>query len=268
MNIVNYNELSRAAWNEAAPIHWRVTQALLDEVKDSQRRDIHEVQISELVRLGVKGSSVAQLNCNNGRELLTIKRLGAARCVGFDISEEFIDQANQLNTAAALDCEFVCSDAYEIPAKFDGQFDIVVITAGALCFMPDLRKYFAAAAKLLKPDGVLTIYEAHPVTRMFLKDRDRKDAPLAFVKSYFDDEPLLHTTGLDYQGGTTYDAKPIYYFQYKLADILMSFTEAGFNLLRFSEHDRDPSQSRVSMEALQEKPPLSYILTGKKSLPS
>lgn len=265
MNTINYNDLSREAWNEAAPIHWKATHRLLEKVKNPARRDIHEVQINELQRIGIAGASIAQLNCNNGRELITIKRLGAGRCVGFDISEQFVKQARQLNEAAELDCEFVCADAYKISEVYEGQFDAVVVTAGALCFMPDLKGYFLAASRLLKPKGVLTIYEAHPLTRMFLKDRDRKGAPLAFVKSYFDNEPLLHTTGLDYQGGTTYDAKPIYYFQHKLADVLMGVVAAGFSLEHFAEHDQDPSQSRLSLESLPATPPLSYILTGRKT---
>jgi hypothetical protein len=138
---------------------------------------------------------------------------------------------------------------------------VVVVTAGALCFMPDLKGYFLAASRLLEPKGVLTIYEAHPLTRMFLKDRDRKGAPLAFVKSYFDNEPLLHTTGLDYQGG--YHVRR--YFQHKLADVLMGVVAAGFSLEHFAEHDKDPSQSRVSLESLPATPPLSYILTGRKT---
>ncbi|MDQ0569989.1 SAM-dependent methyltransferase [Variovorax paradoxus] len=262
MTEVNYNQLSREAWNEAAPIHWRVTETLLREIKDPTRRDIHDVQIAELDRIGVHGASVAQLNCNNGRELITIKRMGAGRCVGFDISDEFVSQARQLNEAAGLDCEFVSSDVYDIGPEFAGQFDVVVVTAGALCFMPDLPRYFAIARSLLNKDGVLTIYEAHPLTRMFLKDRDRKGEPLQFVRSYFESDPVLHTAGLDYQGGTTYEAKPIYYFQYKLSDILRAFTQAGFLIDNFEEHDRDPSQSRQSLESLAAKPPLSYILTG------
>lgn len=267
MSHVDYVGLSREAWNEAAPIHWKVTQKLLQDIKDPARRDIHDVQIAELQRIGVQGRSIAQLNCNNGRELITIKRLGAGRCVGFDISQEFVDQAKALSAAAGLDCEFHCRDAYHVGPNFDGQFDLVVITAGALCFMPDLERYFAAARTLLRTGGRLTIYEAHPVTRMFLKDRDRKGAPPELDRSYFDAMPVRHTAGLDYQGGTTYDAKPIYYFQYKLADILMAFVRAGFRIELFEEHDRDPSQSRTSLESIKAKPPLSYILTGRRAAP-
>jgi SAM-dependent methyltransferase len=259
----DYVTLAHDAWNEAAPIHWRVTSALLDEIKDPERRDIHQIQIDELQRLGLEGKRLAHLNCNNGRELITMARLGARQSVGFDISEGFVAQADQLAKAAGVDCQFVCTDIYKIGPQFHDQFDLVVITAGALAFMPDLVAYFSIARQMLHPGGKLTIYETHPVTRMFLKDRDRRDKPVELVQSYFAKEPLRHETGLDYQGGTTYEAKPIYYFQHKLADIITACLDAGFVVDKFGEYDRDPSQARKSLEALSATPPLSYILTCK-----
>jgi SAM-dependent methyltransferase len=259
----DYVNLAHEAWNEAAPIHWRVTRALLEEIKDPDRRDIHQIQIDELERIGIKGKKIAHLNCNNGRELITMARLGATDSVGFDIAEGFIAQAEALAEAAAVDCRFVCTDVYKIDPKFFGAFDLVVVTAGALAFMPDLTAYFGVARRLLNPEGRLTIYETHPVTRMFLKDRDRRDKPVELVQSYFAKEPLRHQTGLDYQGGTTYDAKPIYYFQHKLADVISACIGAGFTIERFGEYDRDPSQARKSLEQLDARPPLSYILTAQ-----
>jgi SAM-dependent methyltransferase len=259
-----YVKLAQEAWNEAAPIHWRVTRALLDEIKDSTRRDIHQIQLDELQRIGLEGRRVAHLNCNNGRELITMTRLGARGSIGFDISAGFIGQAEELAKAAGVDCRFVCTDIYKIGSEFDAQFDLVVVTAGALAFMPDLTAYFSIARRMLKPEGKLTVYEAHPVTRMFLKDRDRRDKPVELVQSYFAEEPLRHETGLDDQGGTIYEAKPIYYFQHKLADVISACINAGFAIEKFGEYDRDPSQSRTSLETFPATPPLSYILTCRR----
>ncbi len=263
MSDEKYIGFARDAWEEAAPIHWKVTQSLLEEIKDPARRDIHGIQIAELSRVGLAQARVAQLNCNNGCELITIKRLGASRCVGFDIAEGFISQARELAAAADADCEFVCCDAYKVPAGFDGGFDIVVVTAGAIWFMPDLMRYFQVARRLLAPGGILNIYESHPITTMFELDRDRGHAPPKMLYSYFDDEPRRHETGLDYQGDTTYQAKPVFKFRHKLSDVLMACIEAGFVIERFVEHDQDPSRSIQSFEELAIKPPLSFLLTAR-----
>ncbi|MBX4893831.1 MULTISPECIES: class I SAM-dependent methyltransferase [Rhizobium] len=256
-----YTGLAKTAWNEVAPIHWQKSHTLPQELEDPSKLFLTSIHQEELRRVGVQGAAVAQFNCNNGRELVSIARMGAAKTVGFDISEEFVRQAKIFADAADVSSEFVVSDIYEIPADYDEQFDIVVVTAGALCFMPDLEKYFEVAKRLLKPGGYLSIYESHPITEMFLKDRNRGNEPLKIVRSYFDDKPLRHTTGLDYVGGTTYDAQEIYYFHYKLDDVIMAALGLGFVLDLFRETGEDISQAFRSIESSELKPPLSYLLT-------
>lgn len=85
--------------------------------------------------IGVKGKSVARSRYNNGRELLSVRTLGAGRCVGFDISEEFIKQARLLTRTNNREGEFVFVDAHEIPASYDGCFDMVFFTSGSLRWM-------------------------------------------------------------------------------------------------------------------------------------
>ena len=75
------------------------------------------------------GKDVVHLCCNNGRELLSIKKMGAANCVGFDISCEFIDQARRLAVFGSVSCQFIESDVYEISHEFDRQFDVCVLTS-------------------------------------------------------------------------------------------------------------------------------------------
>lgn len=256
-----YTKLAKTAWNEVAPIHWKTSHTLPGELTDPNRLFLTELHQKELRRIGVEGADVAQFNCNNGRELVSIARMGAERTIGFDISEEFIRQAKIFAEAADVSSEFVVSDIYEIPYNYNGVFDIVVVTAGALCFMPDLKQYFDVAKRLLKTGGYLNIYESHPATEMFLKDRNRGDQPLKIVRSYFDDKPLRHTTGLDYVGGTTYDAEEIYYFHYKLDDVIMSALRLGFKLENFQETQEDISQAFRSLERSELAPPLSYMLT-------
>jgi SAM-dependent methyltransferase len=265
MSTPEYVDLAREAWDEAAPIHWTTTQKLADELRDPGTMYLHAIHADELIRLGIAGSRVAQLNCNNGRELISLMRLGAAGGVGFDISEGFITQARELAAAAGTpEAQFVATDVYGIDESYNGRYDIVVVTAGALCFMPDLDEYFRVAHRLLKPGGYLSLYEGHPITEMFLLDRDRGDDPLTFVYSYFDKSPIRHTTGLDYIHNEAYDAKPIYYFHHTLSDIVSSILDLGLRIDRFVEHDQDPSQALQKVEAMSVKPPLSFILTAQK----
>ena len=266
MQAEKYVDLARKAWDEAAPIHWRRSAALVERFADPAATCLPPRHAQELLRIGLAGRRVAQLNCNNGRELVSILGLGAREGTGFDISRAFIDQARQLAAAARAPAEFVVTDVYQIPAAFDGTFDLVVVTAGALCFMPDLRGYLAVAQRLLASGGVLNIHDCHPITDMLEldRDRDRGERPVQLVRSYFDRRPLRHTSGLDYVGNTTYAASEVYYFHHTLADIFQAAIASGLVVEHFDETPDDPSGAYPRLARSEVLPPLSFMLTLKK----
>jgi ubiquinone/menaquinone biosynthesis C-methylase UbiE len=264
MRRVDYTEANRAAWNEAAPIHGRINQQRL--IEGFRRPGFSVLKRLEQQRLveevGLEGKDVAQICCNNGREILSIKNLGAGRCAGFDISDEFIAQARELAFAAGLECEFVCISAYEIAHEFDGSFDLVYISIGALCWMPDLDGFFAVVARLLRQNGQLFIYEMHPFLDMLeVPPAD----PLRLQHSYFKADPFVDTDGLDYYGKTSYAAKPAYSFHHKLSDIIGGVLGNGMRLISFDEYAHDISSVFVHLESEEVRPPMCYILRAEKS---
>jgi ubiquinone/menaquinone biosynthesis C-methylase UbiE len=268
MNNNDYAEANRAAWNETAPIHAAQTFGqLLAGFRQAGYSCLHKPhEVERLRALELAGKNVAQLCCNNGRELLSLKNLfGAARCVGFDISDGFIEQARQLNAAAKQDLEFVRSSVFEIPSHFDGQFDLVYITIGALGWLPELPAFWAVVKRLLKVGGQVLIYEMHPFLDMLDSDEATKNTnPLALKHSYFKTTPYIETQGLDYYGNTSYDSKTMYWFHHKLSDILGGLIGQGFIISAFDEFDHDISGVFEHLNDLDIKPPLCYILEARK----
>ena len=53
--------------------------------------------------------------------------------------------------AAGIEAEFIASNIYELPDRYQGKFDIALITIGVLSWMPDLTQFFEIAAGLLRP---------------------------------------------------------------------------------------------------------------------
>ena len=261
MNKQFYTAKARSAWDEAAHIHWRKTNSYIEDFKQGKKSFLTLTHLKELYRIGLEDVVIGYLNCNNGRELISLMREGPKQGIGFDISSEFIKQANLFKDAAQVNCRFVASDIYEMSDEFNGMFDIVLVTSGALCFMPDLAAYFSVAKRILKSGGQLNIYDCHPIVDMFDLDRDRNGGKLEFVRSYFDKEPMRHTSGLDYVGGSTYEAEEIFYFHHKLSDIFQTLLAQGFRIEYFDETGEDPSQAYPSVEASTVKPPLSFLLT-------
>jgi ubiquinone/menaquinone biosynthesis C-methylase UbiE len=208
------------------------------------------------------GKAVAQLACNNGCELLSIKNMGAGRCVGFDIAEEFVRQAQELNAAAGQDCEFVASNVYEIPADYHAQFDLVFISIGVLSWMPDIHAFFGVVARLLRPGGHLLIYEMHPVTTM-LDLPEKSEHPLQIALSYFNTKATEENDGLDYYQNSEYDALPNYWFTHTLGAILNGAIANGIAIVSLDEYPHDISAIFGPLEQYGLLP-LSYILVGQK----
>jgi len=263
MKTKDYTEANRAAWNEAAPLHrGQNHDDLIAAFQTPGYTCLNEIETGVLIKLGVAGTDVAQLCCNNGQELLSVKNLGAARCVGFDQSEGFIGQARELAAAGSIDCEFVCSDIYDIDAAYDAGFDIVTITIGVLSWMPDLSGFFSVAARLLKPGGALFIYEQHPIIEML--EPGQAGDPLQWEYSYFKREPFVDTDGLDYYGGTTYDSKPLYSFVHKVSDVIMAGIEAGLAVEHFEERPDHISCTWYNAEKREPQLPMSFTLVLRK----
>jgi SAM-dependent methyltransferase len=252
-----------AAWEEAAPIHRRHNQAqLLADFTRPGHACLDEVETAVLNRLGLAGKAVAQLCCNNGRELLSVKNLGAGRCVGFEGAPGFVEQGRELAAAAGQDVDFVCGDIYDIDASYDAAFDLVTVTIGVLGWMPDLPRFFAVAARLLKPGGAFFIYEQHPILDMF-KPGAAGD-PIEWELSYFETAPYVETEGLDYYGGERYAAKPATSFCHTMAEVVMAGVGKGLAVESFEEHPHHISNTWYNLEAAGLGLPMSYTLVWRK----
>ncbi len=263
MNRKDITSANREAWEEAAPLHREQNlERQLAAIREPGYSCLDEVETARLLALGVAGKDVAQLCCNNGRELLSVKNLGAGRCVGFDGAEGFLEQARELAAAGGLDCEFVCSDVYEIPADYDAGFDLVTITIGVVSWMPDLSGFLAVAARLLRPGGALFIYEQHPILLMI--EPGKADEPVSWDYSYFRREPFIESDGLDYYGGGTYESKPMTSFQYGLAEVVMAGLASGLAVEHFEELPGHISNTWYNVERQGPELPMSYTLVLRK----
>jgi len=259
----NYCEANREAWNAAIPQHKKA----MDEKWDAMYKDPDfifqkDVELAELKKIGIKGKRVAHLSCNNGIELMSLKRMGASDCVGFDISDAAIEEARIRTGRFNIDCEFVRINVLEIPEKFNNSFDLVYVTVGALVWIPDLAVYFRKVADLLIKGGQLFIYEHHPFASIFTFD-ETKD-PLTVADHYFKDGVEEWNDGLDYYAGSEYESPPTYEFPYTVSKLINSILRNGLKLQVFNEYNKDIAVCFKRLEESELKLPLSYILTAVK----
>lgn len=258
-----YIQKNLSAWEEVAPIHARHNQStLLERVCDPSFSVLDDIATTHLTHLGMTGKSVAQVCCNNGVELLSCKTLGAGRCVGFDGAQGFVDQGIELAEASRQDVEFVCCEAHRIPSDYHGAFDIVIITIGVLGWMPNIDRFFTEIAKLLAPEGVIFVYEHHPILVML--EPGHADDPIKWELSYFRREAYIDDSGLDYYGGEEYAATPNASFSHKMSDIVMAGIKAGLVLEYFEELPKHISNAWWNVENSGIGLPMSFVMVVRK----
>jgi SAM-dependent methyltransferase len=258
----DYIQANREMWNETADVHARGYVAELQErIKAPDFSTFDEVEKRIFAQIGLKRKAVVQLGCNNGRELISVKKAGAGRCVGVDVSDKFIAQGRQLASLGNVQVDFVRSSVYDVPDSFDGQFDVVYITIGVLGWLPNLDAFFEIVSRLLRTGGQLFIYEMHPILNMFDADQG-----LAVAASYFQSDPIVEGEGPDYLDPTQVIQAVSYWFSHTLSDVIGGCLKHGLCLTHFEEYGHDLSAVYAAFEHLAKKPPLSYSLVAQKTI--
>ncbi|MCT4640204.1 MAG: class I SAM-dependent methyltransferase [Bacteroidales bacterium] len=267
-DIKKITSANKKAWNQVAPLHKAAASEQLDKLFSDHNATVQTDKelIKVLDEISIKGKDIVHLCCNNGSELLSLKRMGAGRCMGIDISELAIEEGKRRSEQFDIDCEFICSDIYELSDDYNNSFDIVHVTAGCLGWLPDLNLFFGICNRLLRQGGCVLIHEIHPFSEMLPFDNSDIDDRLRIVDSYFYSEPIVETGSLDYIGNTDYESEPQYWFVHTLSSIIMGLMNSGFNLHRFIESPNDISMSHAKVEKMKAGVPLSLIIQAQKQI--
>jgi ubiquinone/menaquinone biosynthesis C-methylase UbiE len=261
-----YVTANRDAWNEVAPRHASRNQARLIELFGAGGRNHLEDIAQDMIRqTDIAGKSVVQVGCNNGIDLISVKNMGAGRCLGIDQAAGFLDQAREIATAAGVtdDVEFIEANVYSLPASLSRSFDVALTTIGVIYWMPDLPAFFGAVAGLIKPGGWWVMEETHPIVQMYEEGTD--GGPSRLTYSYFQTEPWKETNGLDYFGNEQYLARPSYSFMHKISDIVNAGLAAGLTLHRMEEVDHDISCQCADLAQAKANPPQGVYLLWRKA---
>lgn len=257
----NYSEVNRKMWNQTADIHKAYSHAkTLAKVSDKNFSSLDKIETQLLIDISVKNKDVAQLSCNNGRELISVKKMGAAHCVGFDISDAFIAQAQELTKASGEKLDFICTNVYEISKEYYNSFDIVYVTVGSFGWLADIQTYFQIVAYLLRPEGKILIYEMHPMLDMF-----DAETGMEVKHSYFRTEPDYEESFPDYLNPDIIVDTPSYWFHHKTSDIISAVLDAGLTLEHFKEYPHDISENFKAFQDFEIKPAMCYSLIASKN---
>ncbi len=239
-------------WDERAPAHAGSPGYGFEQFA-SDPSYLSDVVRFDLPRLGdISGVDGVHLQCHIGTDTVSLARLGA-RMTGLDFSGVSLEHARRLAASAGVDVDFVESDLYDAKQALGGRaFDLVYTGIGALLWLPEIQRWAAVVAELLRPGGRLFMREGHPV--LFSVADAREDGLLVLEYPYFEQpEPLKwDEAGTYVETDVEFSATVSYEWSHGLGEIVTALLERGLQITRLEEHDSVPWEAigRGQMEQI------------------
>jgi SAM-dependent methyltransferase len=174
------------------------------------------------------------LQCSGGWDAASLIEQGAHEVVGIDISPRMIAVARRRAQALGLNASFYVSDVLDTPHELNGSADLVYTGKGALPWIMDLEAWARVVARLLAPEGLLYVFEGHPLDWVW--DSEAPEYRLDNTYGdYFDDG----LNGMGFPNGflaSTGRPERARMRQWRLGEVMNALVAAGLTLERFEEH--------------------------------
>ena len=226
-----WRAVNRAHWDEKVGIHLGPRGYDLTALREGRAR-FYPIEEAELGP--VAGKRVLHLQCHFGSDTLKFAQRGA-NAVGLDFSPDAIAAARRLADELGLAdrAHFVLADLYDAPTTIaeSAGFDIVFVSWGAICWLPDIRRWAEIVAHFLSQGGFLYLAEAHPAAMVFDDAAKLPDGRPGFHVPYLAREAVIMEETCDYIDATAKLHYPTTHtWVHPLGDVVSGLLQAGLAL--------------------------------------
>jgi SAM-dependent methyltransferase len=262
--IAAWHQMNRASWNEAADHYTRRIDDTVAFLR-AGHSNLHAIERAAIGPLRPWCQVAIHLQCASGRDTLSLWNEGASRVIGLDISDVQIANAQRTSDALGAPATWYRCDILDAPRELDNSADLVHTGRGALNWIFDLEAWARVVARLLKPGGIVHIFDDHPVIWLFDETAE------TLVPSGFD---YFHHVELSRGWPTSYiadllipDAEqaPKYDRVWTLADLVVSLRHAGLTIEHLGEHRETYRDAFSNLRPeLQGRIPLTFSVVAKR----
>jgi SAM-dependent methyltransferase len=215
----DYVEANRAHWtkNNAAYTDGRAEHAWNEQEISWGVWNTPEKEVNVLPE--VRGKDVVELGCGTAYVAAWLKRRGARRVVGVDITPAQLDTARRMNAKYGLGLELLeaNAEATGLPAA---AFDLAISEYGASIWC-DPYKWIPEAARLVRPDGELVFLRNSTLSMLCMPDTGKVQEQLQ--------RPQLGLHRMDWA------AEPETEFHLGHGDLIRLLRKSGFDILDMVE---------------------------------
>jgi SAM-dependent methyltransferase len=218
----DYVAVNRESWTKANAEYTdrRARDAWAQEEVTYGKYSLPESELRVLP--DVVGKEVIELGCGTAYFGAWLKRAGAQRVVGVDVTPAQLETARRMDEEFGLGLELIEANAEEVPLP-DETFDLVVSEYGASIWC-DPAKWIAEAARLLRPGGELFFLRGSTLSLLCMPDD---------VDGKVGERLLRAQKGL--YKLEWYDEDPGVEFHPPTSEMFRILRENGFELLDFRE---------------------------------
>jgi len=238
--MTDYRDINRATWDERAPAHAASPDYAVARFEEDAGF-LSDVVSFDVPRLGdVRGARGVHLQCHIGTDTISLARLGADM-TGLDFAPAAVEEARRLAERTGARADFVQGDVYEAAALLGREaFDLVFTGVGALCWLPDIRRWARVVADLLRPGGRLFLREGHPM--LWAMADPLPDGRLVVEHPYFERaEPIVwDEPGTYVETDATFAHTLTHEWNHGLGEIVSALFDSGLRLTMLEEHDSVP----------------------------
>lgn len=220
-DIPDHVRINRDAWTKANA-EYNDERADAKWAQDAITWGVWGTPESEIrVLTEVSGRDIVELGCGTAYFGAWLKKRGARRVVGVDITPAQLDTARRLSVKHSLGIELLEANAESVPLN-DGEFDLAISEYGASIWC-DPSRWIPEAARILRPGGELVFMRNSTISILCVPDTgkvqeslQRSQRGLNRLEWTEDDDP-----GVEFHLGTS--------------DMLHELQRSGFELIDFVE---------------------------------
>jgi ubiquinone/menaquinone biosynthesis C-methylase UbiE len=212
---------NQRVWDEASRKHVREHDDLREQAASGSSLTSTE---RDLLRAILRsGPEVLHLQSGHGIDDVALVLAGAKSVVGIDYSKVAVRAAQRRADELGAACRYAVGWMPELPVASQSA-DLVYTGKGALIWLSDLTEWAAEVARVLRPEGHLFVYEAHPSVPLWTWDEDRPR--IREDRSYFG---RTHVND-------TFPARGAVEWQWTLGDVVTSVATAGMDIVHLGEY--------------------------------
>ena len=241
LGLKEYFKVNKNAWNQKVCFDITSDYYNIKGFKDG-KNSLYPLDIQLLGN--IKGKRILHLQSYLGLDSISLSRMGA-KVTAVDFCTKAINFAQSLSKDLDVDTKFICSNIYNIGNLVLEQFDIIYMSYGAICWLPDIDKLIKKVKTFLKPNGEFVLVDFHPLAISFdlLREEsikysyfNQKDIPIEIHRkgTYADLNAPIETTEFNWN--------------HSIDEIINGFTKNNFTINKFNEYPFLPMDGFPNLE--------------------